>query len=456
VNGAIEQNIIRFINDYNLVQIGDKLLIALSGGADSIFMLHFFYKFKSKYEISISALHINHSLRGKDADADEEFCFNYCKQLGVQFFSEKIIVKKLAKQNKQTLEEAARNIRYLKLNEYFKKIGATKIVTAHNLNDNSETILFNLFRGTGLSGASGIPIIRENIIRPLLTTNKQSILDYLNINNIQFRIDKSNFENDFSRNFLRNEIIPKVKEKLNSSLDINLFKFSEIVRESNRIIDSLADNIAEKYIKKIDMGLEISDLMLLEKNEDFFGITLKKAIEEKFNIIATFNDILHLKAIFNLQVGKKIDLSENLTAIRERNFVLLFKKNINEIDNYEIKLDLDNEIEINGKTISATSVNKDEVTFSNNKNIEYINGDKIVFPITIRKWTDGDFFNPIGLNGTKKVSDFLTEVKIHSNEKKNQLLLLNANKIIWVVNHRIDESVKIKNDTKRIIKLWVK
>lgn len=456
MNGAIEQNIIRFINDYNLVQHGDKLLIALSGGSDSIFMLHFFYKLKSKYAISISALHINHSLRGKDADADEAFCCNFCKQLGVQFFSEKINVKKLAKQNKQTLEEAARNIRYLKLNEYYKKIGATKIVTAHNLNDNSETILFNLFRGTGLSGASGIPICRENIIRPLLTTSKQSILDYLNINNIQFRIDKSNFENDFSRNFLRNEIIPKVKEKLNSSLDINLFKFSEIIRESNRIINHLAKDIAEKHIKNTELGLEISDLILLEKNEDIFGITAKKIIEEKFNIIATFNDILHLKTIFNLQVGKKIDLSENLKAIRERNFVLLFKKNINEVDNYEIKLDLDNEIEIYGKTISVTLANKNEVTFSNNKNIEYINGDKIVFPITIRKWIDGDSFNPLGLNGTKTVSDFLTEVKIHSNEKKDQLLLLNANKIIWVVSHRIDESVKIKNDTKRIIKLWVK
>jgi len=268
--------------------------------------------------------------------------------------------------------------------------------------------------------------------------------------------NQSNFENDFSRNFLRNEIIPKVKEKLNSSLDINLFKFSEIIRESNRIINHLAKDIAEKHIKNTELGLEISDLILLEKNEDIFGITAKKIIEEKFNIIATFNDILHLKTIFNLQVGKKIDLSENLKAIRERNFVLLFKKNINEVDNYEIKLDLDNEIEIYGKTISVTLANKNEVTFSNNKNIEYINGDKIVFPITIRKWIDGDSFNPLGLNGTKTVSDFLTEVKIHSNGKKDQLLLLNANKIIWVVSHRIDESVKLKNDTKRIIKLWVK
>jgi len=119
-------------------------------------------------------------------------------------------------------------------------------------------------------------------------------------------------------------------------------------------------------------------------------------------------------------------------------------------------LDLNKEIKIDEKTILASTVNKSEITFSNQKNVEYINGDKIIFPLTIRKWIYGDKFNPIGLNGTKMISDFLTDSKINSSEKKNQLVLLNANKIIWVVNHRIDESVKIKNDTKRVIKLWVK
>jgi len=456
VNGAIEQNIIRFITNYNLVQKGDKLLIALSGGADSIFMLHFFHKYKSKYRIEISALHINHSLRGDESDKDELFSCEYCKQIGIPFFSETINVKEFAKQNKQSIEEAARNLRYLKLSEYFTKLKLTKIVTAHNLNDNTETMLLNLFRGTGLSGASGIPIVRKNIIRPLLRTSKEDILAYLTKNNIQFRTDKSNFENDFSRNFLRNEIIPKLKEKINISLDINMSKFAEILNESNRIISGLTQNINEKYIKKTDLGLEISDLILLEQGKDFFGVLIKNSIKEKFNIIATFNDIKHLKEIFFLQVGQKIDLSKNLLAIKERNFVQIIKKTETKKKINYANLDLNKEIKIDEKTILASTVNKSEITFSNQKNVEYINGDKIIFPLTIRKWIYGDKFNPIGLNGTKMISDFLTDSKINSSEKKNQLVLLNANKIIWVVNHRIDESVKIKNDTKRVIKLWVK
>nr|MDA3860721.1 tRNA lysidine(34) synthetase TilS [Melioribacteraceae bacterium] len=198
MNGAIEQNIFCFIKSHNLVQKGDKLLIAFSGGADSFFALQFFYKFKSKFGVELSALHINHSLRGNESDNDELFCKSVCENLDIQFTSLKIDVKKTAKRNKESIEEAARNIRYTELQKHAKEISAAKIVTAHNLNDNTETILLNLFRGAGLSGASGIPVKRENIIRPLLSTSKEDIIKYLETNNFKFRTDSSNFENDFN------------------------------------------------------------------------------------------------------------------------------------------------------------------------------------------------------------------------------------------------------------------
>ncbi|MBU0473562.1 MAG: tRNA lysidine(34) synthetase TilS [Bacteroidetes bacterium] len=456
MKGIVEQNIIRFISDHDLVKKSDRLLIAFSGGADSVSALHFFNKYKSKYGIEIFAMHINHSLRIDEADEDELFCKTFCEQLGVQFKAEKVDVIDFSKKNKESIEAAARNLRYFKLQEYATKIGATKIVTAHNLNDNTETLLLNLFRGTGLSGASGIPIKRENIIRPLLSTSKEDILNYVNANNIKFRVDSSNLKNDFSRNFLRNEIIPKLKEKINPALDSNLLKFSQIAKESNKIISKVAEDISKKYIIKTDLALEISDLLLLKMNSEIFNVAVRYTLEEKFKIVPTYKDISQIKFLFSLQVGSRVNLSERLSAIRERNFVKIYMENIfdNKIDNVE--LDLNKKVELQGKIFIAEAVENLESPFTNTKNVEYINGDKIIFPLSIRKWKAGDKFKPIGLNGTKKVSDFLTEAKVNSADKKNQMVVLNENKIIWIVNHRIDESVKINNETKRIIKLWVK
>jgi len=457
MNGKIEQNIINFINKYKLVKKGDRLLIALSGGADSIFMLHFFNKFKKKYQIELSALHINHLLRGSDSDEDELFCKEYCEKIGIQFISKRIDVKYLAPKFKKSIEETARDVRYFKLNDYSEKINATKIVTAHNLNDNTETMLLNLFRGSGLEGVSGIPIMRGKIIRPLLTTSKEDILAYLEGNNISFRTDKTNFESDYSRNFLRNEIIPKLKERINPALDLNVFKFSEILNESTRIISNYAQSIEAEFVKYTELGVEISDLILLKHNTDeLFGVLAKTSIAKYFFVKTTFKDITHLKSLFFLQVGQKVDLSKNLFATRERDCIHIQLKIEKTYEFADANLELNSEIELDGTFFLATEVDKKEIDFSNQKNVEFIDGDKIIFPLTIRRWNNGDVFKPIGLNGTKTISDFLTEIKIKSTEKKKQLVLLSKNKIIWVVNQRIDESVKIKKSTKRIIKLWVK
>ncbi len=456
MSGATEQNIIRFINNHKLLQKGDKLLIAFSGGPDSVFALQFFNKYKSKFGIELSALHINHSLRGKESDEDALFCKSFCENLDIQFRFQKINVKEFAKENKESIEEAARNIRYRELQKYAKEISATKIVTAHNLNDNTETVLLNLFRGTGLSGASGIPIIRENIIRPMLSTSKENIIKFLNSNNIQFRIDSSNLESDFNRNFLRNEIIPKIKEKINPAIDLNLLKFSEIAKESNRIISNMAVDISEKYIAKLKDGITVSNSMVAKNLDDIFANVIRSVVEKNFAISLTSSDILQIKNLFNLQVGSKIDLSNKLSAIREREYLLLFIKKEDEQNDDLFTLNLDEEIKIDGKLVSAVEVEEVPTKFPTEKSIEFISGDKLTFPLTIRKWKSGDRFQPIGLKGTKNISDFLTESKINSVDKKNQLLLLNNDDIVWVIDKRIDESVKVKNNTKRIVKLWVK
>jgi len=453
MTGAAEQNIIRFIENNQLVVKGDKLLIALSGGADSLFALWFFQKFKSKFKIELSALHVNHSLRSKESDDDELFCKSFCEKNKIEFNSVKVDVKKTASENKESIEEAARNLRYQKLDEFALKVNATKIVTGHNLNDNTETILLNLFRGTGLSGVSGIPIIRQNIIRPLLSTSKEDIIKVLKTNNIRYRIDSSNLENDYTRNYLRNEIIPLIKDKINPSVDLNLLKFSEIVRESNLVLNSLAADIEKRHIKQSENGIEISDLIVSANNEKYFSIAVRKSIEDNFDSVPTYNDILQLRTLFTLQVGSIMNISEKLVAIRERTLVHIFRETENINDETIYELNLNKQLTVNGKTFYAEIVENRDQHLTSENNIEYINGDFLTFPLIIRKWKHGDKFQPLGLRGTKKVSDFLTESKVNSLERKDSLVLINQNKIIWVVAKRIDDSVKINKETKRIVKL---
>lgn len=448
----IEQNIIHFISQQKLLEKGDKLLIALSGGPDSVFALQFFHKFKVKFGIDIAAMHVNHSLRGDESDKDEMFCKSLCERLNISFLSVKVDVKTFANKNKQSIEEAARNLRYKNLSEYGSQIKTSKIVTAHNLEDNTETVLLNLFRGTGLKGASGIPIRRDNIIRPLLSVSKVDIIKYLESNKFEFRIDSSNLENDFTRNYLRNEIIPKIKENINSGIDNNILKFSEIASESERAIHDYSKEVCKKIITKNESGIEISNLINREKYENIFSNTIKLGLEKEFNIVFTFDDITKVKSLFLSQVGSVTELSNNVIVIKEREFLFVKLKETPSICT-NVELQLDDDLLVGSKIISAEIVNQVDVKYTISGDVEFINGDSISFPLTIRKWKDGDRFNPIGLKGTKKISDFLTEAKVNSSSRSEQLLLLNGDKIIWVVGHRIDESVKISNETKRIIKL---
>ncbi len=452
---ALEQNIIKFISDNKLIESNEKLLLALSGGADSVFALKFLTKYKSKYNIRICALHINHSLRGKESDGDEIFCKKLCDDFDVEFYTEKIDVRKIAEDEKLSIEEAARNVRYEKLNKYLQISGSDKIITAHNLDDNTETVLLNLFRGSGLKGLSGIPVKRDKIIRPFLSTGKNDIIKYLNKNNIKFRTDSTNLESQYKRNYLRNKIIPKLRENINPKVDNNIFRFSGIIRNAELILRSLVNENIAKYVNN-----DTNELLIRKEIEvistHLIGEVIRRSIKEKFNVDVNYNDFMNIQNLFALQVGSKIDLSQNLEAISEREHILIKKKIDNEEIVTEMKLYFDTQIDFNGKLIGCSKINTEEIQFSDSKDVEFIDADNLSEPFVVRIWKPGDKFHPLGMKGTKNISDFLTENKVPNSVKNDQLVLINKGKIIWVVGYRIDESLKITNKTKKAMKLWIK
>jgi tRNA(Ile)-lysidine synthase len=238
---STEQKVLRFIKENNLVPAGDKIIIALSGGPDSVFLLHFFNKYKKKFKIKIEAVHVNHLLRGKESDRDEIFCKTICDELNIPINIFSSDVKSVAKKEKLSLEVAGRKVRYKYFDKLLKLKKKTKLATAHNADDNAETVLLNMIKGAGLKGISGIPIKRGNIIRPILCLSKSEILEYLEENKFEYRIDQSNLSNDYERNFIRNEIFPLINKNLNPVFVKNILNSSINFQRLNLFInDSLS------------------------------------------------------------------------------------------------------------------------------------------------------------------------------------------------------------------------
>lgn len=458
----IEQKVIRFIDEKNLINKNDRVLIALSGGPDSVFLLHFLNKFIKRFKIELGALHLNHRLRGKEADEDEKFCEKICKDLNVEYFSVKKNVRSFALKRKISFEEAGREIRYSVLKSTALKNKYNKIATAHNSNDNTESVFLNLIKGTGIKGISGIAVKRDNIIRPIVKLKKDEILNYLEENKLSFRIDQTNFSNDYERNFLRNEIIPLIKSKLNPSLEDSVFKTSEVFKK----ISLKIDREIESFFNTVKFDSDRNNLTLFpgklkDLNDDLLGDFLRASVKRNFLTQISFNDVNKIILLFNSETGKKVNLSENLSAVKERNQIIIFK-DLNKEEFYLNKIiTINKPARLNGKTLYINRVSKNDVKLSNDKTIEYISGDECG-KFSVRAWKEGDRFFPIGFIlpggrcGSKKISDFLNEQKIPSILKKKQLVLTTRKNIVWVLGLRLDSRFKLTENTKKIYRLCLK
>ncbi|MBI5731188.1 MAG: tRNA lysidine(34) synthetase TilS [Ignavibacteriales bacterium] len=449
-----EQKVLRFIEQNKLISAGDKILVAFSGGPDSVFALHFLEKFKRKYKIDLRAVHFNHELRGKESDADEIFSKEFCKNRSIPFEVIKLNVKSFSKKNKISIEEAARNLRYNNLQQLAEKTLSTKIVTAHNQSDNTETILLNLFSGTGFSGFSGIPIQRGNIIRPFLCLTKQEISDYLEHEKISFRVDSSNMKDDYKRNYIRNRILPLIRLKLNPAIDEALFRSSKNFENALFLNHKLIDHIIAEYVthnsNAVSFPLLLADLFDGTIPGEILKIIFKRYLKHEFE----YDDYVKINSLITKQKGKKIQLSKKLIALREEESIRieLSGKTSNQI----VTLKADGQIEYDSKIIGIELVKSENVQFKNNGKVEFISAEGMNENFILRTWKFGDKFKPLGMKNFKKVSDFLTDLKISVSERKNQLVLTNRNQIVWIVGLRIDDRYKLSSKTKKIYKLWVK
>lgn len=448
-----EQKVIKFIDAQGLLNQGDKVLIALSGGPDSVLALHFFRKFKKRFKIDIAAVHLNHKLRGKDSEKDEKFCKDLCEQLKIEFISTQVAIEELKSKSKKSIEEIARNERYKFFDYASTKLHVDKIITAHNQDDNTETVLLNLIKGTGTKGLAGIPLRRGKIIRPLLCLNKSEILDYLKQSKLKYRKDKSNDENEYQRNIIRNKVIPIIQSEINPSLNETVFRTSNNLRFLSTVISKQAKIYFDKYVDQKEDLVNIKLNLFREVETLFVDEVIKLSLEKFLQNSVTSKDIAKIRSLYEYQVGKEVKFRRTFRAIRERDAVEISKSKSSKIEDRKIKAG--QKIQLGSKWLSISTVKNSRFIMSQ-PGCEFVSINVQHPTFTLRRWKEGDKFKPLGMKNFKKVSDFLTDLKIPASNKKEQLVLTYRNQILWVVGLRIDERYKITSQTKRAIKLCLK
>ena len=307
----IEKEVLSTIKKYNMIKEGDKVVIGVSGGPDSITLLNVLNKFKEKLNIKIYVAHINHSIR-KEADEETEYVREFCKKIGVEFFFKKIDVEQEAKKLKIGTEEAGRNIRYAFFEEVAKKVGANKIATAHNSNDNAETVLMNIIRGTSISGLKGIEKMRDNkFIRPLIETTRDKIEEYCKIENLNPRYDKSNKENVYTRNNVRILLIPYIQKEFIPNIIEWINRLSNIAEEEERFLNSLVEEEYKRILikERRESNKKKGKDLLLETENKSVEETVQNNNEEKRNIYEGKEEINNeeIRAILNLKEFNKLD-----------------------------------------------------------------------------------------------------------------------------------------------------
>jgi len=428
-----------YILKHKLLTAGAKVIVGTSGGADSVALLHILKQLGFQCIVA----HCNFHLRGEESYRDERFVQELASKLDLDFRKIDFDTTRYAQSNKVSIEMAARNLRYRWFEELRVEMAAEAIAVAHHADDNVETLLMNLTRGTGLAGMTGIPVRNGVIIRPLLCCTREEIINVLKINDLNFVTDSSNAENEYIRNRFRNEIIP-IFETINPA-------FRQTIKDTIARFEEIED------IYKEHIALEISRLSSIEAEKTSIDTTLLKSKKYAKTILY---ELLSPCGFHNDSISKVLKSVENEPGaifysathqlLIDRDKLVLTKKQeldlqIYTIDNAEIEIFEPIHLKISRQKIDG-QINK-------SANYATFDASKMHFPLVLRRWKQGDSFVPFGMKTNKKVSDFFIDKKINRFEKEKIWLLISQNEIAWIVGHRIDSRFSVDNNTTETIEI---
>lgn len=447
--------VIRTIQKHNMLKAGDGVVVALSGGADSCALLSVLADLAPSYALKLTIAHFNHGVRGEDADADEAFCRDMAQKYGFVFVAEKM--RRASVPKGMSPEDYFRRERYCFLDRVAQDYRADKIALGHHQNDQAETVLLNMLRGSGLDGLKGfLPVRDGKYIRPLMEISKQEIQCFLKAKDLKYREDLSNQCGEFVRNGIRLELIPFLKEKFNPQIEQCLSRMAEIVREDDECLNRIVGPIlASPDIRREESGVSFS--------ADFFarlqpGIRMRllKSILEDLAPRGHGFSYAHIQAaaglIMTKSTGKSVCLPFHLHIEKQYDLIFIGKTAVHSPPDYKYQLSIPGTLDLSERKIRLSlrrsSVDEVDLAFPNRI---YMDADRLKEPLWVRNRRPGDWFEPLGTHGRQKIKKLFIDRKIPVNQRESLALLADQVSVIWIENMHLNERVKISPETKHVV-----
>ena len=457
----MEQQVLKTIQEYQMFEPGNKCLIGVSGGADSIALLQILSELKDQLGLSLHVVHLNHLLRGAPADEDEEFVRNLARKHSLPITVERVDVENLAKLKGLGIEEAGREARYAFYYKTARDTGAQRIALAHSADDNIETFMMRLLRGAGLKGLLGIPPVRDKIVRPLILTWRRDIELYCAKHKLIPRVDYTNYESRYLRNRVRMKLIPQlkifnpnVKELLLQTILMLTNDYYYIHDQALKSLKSMTETEEEDIL-----GLNLVKLRKLDQTLQ--GHVLREAISDLKGDLkeVSFNHIQGIMDLLETTEAKKLDLPEDIKAVFERD-TLTLRRGDTEVPPpvvfaYDLALPGEVKIQETGTTIAARHDELPSLSKlkEDNPKAAYVDANKLDGKVVVRNRRPGDRFSPLGLGGSKKLQDFFVDLKVNQSQRDLVPIVESEGKIVWVAGYRLDEAFKVTALTKKVIRL---
>jgi tRNA(Ile)-lysidine synthase len=449
----MREKVIYTIETNKMINCGDGIVVGLSGGPDSVCMLHILNSLRQLYDIRLYAVHLNHMIRGEEADRDEQYAREFSNQLGIPFISRSIDVPSFAAEHQMSEEEAGRYQRYKLFEEIAQKVGAKRIAIAHNMNDQAETVIMHFLRGSGISGMGGIrPIRAGRYIRPLIYCTREEIEAYCSEQGLSPMHDSTNSEDIYARNKLRLELMPYLQNNFNPNIIECISKAADLARQDDDYLNSRALIELEKIKKKDGISVSEFNLLHISIKRRIIRLVIEKAKGSLDNI-----ESKHIEDCIDIiskgRTGKCISLPDGVICRIQYDCFQILKRNI--IEDFQYSLPDSGIVYVNeaDMMVSTRLFRKKDGQFFDDRFIKYFDYDKIGNGLIIRNRRNGDYICPKGMKGTKKLKDYFIDKKVPSDKRQSALIIAAGSEVLWLIGMRDTRNYKIDEVTENIIEI---
>ncbi len=452
----MNEKVLNYIKEFNMINPNESVVVGVSGGSDSMCLLGLLLELRKSMNLKLHVVHIHHGIRGNEADEDMAYVESFCKSKDITFYGFKYDVEAMARKKGLSTEEMGRILRYDAFSEIANKYNG-KIAVAHNMEDVAETVLFNLFRGSGIKGLVGILPVRDNIIRPIMCLSKEEIYAYLKEMGISYRVDKTNFEDEYTRNKIRLNVLPYIKENINNKATQHIFQTSRTIFEAEEYIEDAALKVYKDYSKENANQNEVFfNIHMFDKPHILVSYAIRQGISVLTNSLKdiTNGHIEGIIALSRMNVGNKISLPYSLYAIKEYEGIKLsIKRDAKKVEGIEITGYGIWDIPWKEAKLSVVKGQFSQDIFKENLYTKWVDYDILEDNLSVRTRKSGDYIVVNDSGQRKKLNRFFVDNKIPQDIRDSIVVVASGSRILWIVGYRIGADVKVSADSTHIIRL---